>query len=80
MLVVCGPDTVTLEDPAQNDADLGRRAPELEARAVDEMPGDGQLILPLPTWPTRKKNRFGRRTPWPKLESEDPIEIHPEYE
>jgi hypothetical protein len=73
VLIVCGPDTVTLEYHAADHADA-------EGYAVDEVLGNGQLILPLPTGPTRKRNGYGERIPRPRPGNRNPLRDHPERE
>ncbi|HKR51191.1 MAG TPA: hypothetical protein VJT72_16720 [Pseudonocardiaceae bacterium] len=63
---------MTLEDPAPDDAEPENRALDSEDWAADEMLGNGQLILPLPTGPTRKKNGSGGQISKPRLERDPP--------
>jgi hypothetical protein len=70
-LIVCGPDTVAVDDQIHNDA-------EPDAQTADEIPTDGQLVLPLATMSHRSAQAPGvrQRSQRPKLDSPNPIEIH----
>jgi hypothetical protein len=39
-VITCGPDTVAVEEAEYNDAERG-------AKSADEIPANGQLVLPL---------------------------------
>jgi hypothetical protein len=80
MLIVCGPDAVTLEGPAPEDSEPECQAPESEGQPMGGVLGNGQLILPLPTGPSRKKNGFGQWIPRPSRGKRDLHRDHPERE
>lgn len=79
-LIVCGPDTVTLEGAVPEDSESECRAPKPAGRPTDEVLGNGQLILPLPIGPSRKNNGFGLWIPRPRPGTKDPHRDHPERE
>jgi hypothetical protein len=81
MLIVCSSDTVTLEDAEADDAEPECRAADDEGRPVDEVLGNGQVILPLPAAPARPKKGLGQRIPGPRLGKRDrPSRFTPECE
>jgi DNA invertase Pin-like site-specific DNA recombinase len=71
-LIVCGPDSVAVEERPHNDA-------EPDARSADEIPANGQLVLPLAMMPHQLASRrpeSRQRNEGRGSTAQTPIEIH----
>lgn len=78
-LIVCGPDAVALEGPADDNTQPSRRVAGPASSAAEEMLGNGQFILPFPAGPTGK-NGSAKRIPQPRRGKKYPLRDHPECE
>jgi hypothetical protein len=78
-MIVCGPDAVALEGPADDNTEPSRRVAGPASSAAVEMLGNGQFILPLPAGPTGK-NGSAKRIPQPRRGKKYPLRDHPECE